>query len=356
MSLAAPRLTLLRQQSPLAETARQRQVLGDLEARLGRPFARSVLESQGTPLTTGPIEILQVNVGKLCNQTCHHCHVDAGPERREQMSPETAAACLQVLRHSAIGTLDITGGAPEMNPQFRRLVIEATALGRRVIDRCNLTILTAPGYTDLPEFLAAHRVEIVASLPCYLEVNTDKQRGDGVFQKSLAALRRLNELGYGMPGSDLSLTLVYNPVGPSLPPSQAKLEGDYRRELRARYGLEFTRLFTITNLPISRFLEDLLAQNRLDEYGRKLVDAYNPATLRGLMCRNTLSVDWTGRLYDCDFNQMLELPVERGYPATIFDVADQGLATLEHRPIAVGFHCYGCTASAGSGCQGSVVR
>jgi radical SAM/Cys-rich protein len=238
-----------------------------------------------------------------------------------------------------------------MNPLFRHLVTEARALGRRVIDRCNLTILVAPGYADLPEFLAAHAVEIVASLPCYLEANTDRQRGDGVFQKSIAALRRLNALGYGQSDGALPLTLVFNPQGPSLPPPQATLEAAYRRELRERYGVEFTRLFTITNMPISRFLEDLQQSGRLEEYLSRLVQAFNPATLDGLMCRNTLSVDWTGRLYDCDFNQMLDLPVAADLPRHI---ADFDWDRLSRRRIVTGRHCFGCTAGAGSSCQGSL--
>jgi radical SAM/Cys-rich protein len=239
-----------------------------------------------------------------------------------------------------------------MHPDFRDLVEQATALHRHVIDRCNLTILMAPGYEDLPKFLARHRVEIVASLPCYLESNTDQQRGDGVFQKSIAALRRLNELGYGREGTGLLLSLVYNPIGPSLPPPQASLEAAYRRELASRYGVEFTRLYTITNLPISRFLDDLLTQGRLDEYLTKLVQAFNPATLEGLMCRTTISVDWTGRLFDCDFNQMLDLPVAAPAPRHLRDFR---LDDWVGRPIETGRHCFGCTAGAGSSCQGRIV-
>jgi radical SAM/Cys-rich protein len=234
------------------------------------------------------------------------------------------------------------------------LVERGRELGRRVIDRCNLTILEAPGYGDLAAFLARHQVEVVASLPCYLEQNVDRQRGDRVFERSLAALRRLNALGYGQPGSGLTLTLVFNPGGPALPPPQQKLEADYRRELRARYGLEFTRLFTITNMPISRFLEDLLSQGRLEEYLHKLVQAFNPGTVDALMCRSTLSVDWQGRMFDCDFNQMLDLPVAPGEPATVFDLTPAALERLAHRPIQTAQHCYGCTAGAGSSCGGSL--
>ena len=229
-----------------------------------------------------------------------------------------------------------------MNPQFRGLVERGRALGRKVLDRCNLTILETPGYTDLAPFLARHQVEVVASLPCYLAENVDRQRGDRVFDRSLAALRRLNALGYGQPGSGLTLTLVFNPGGPSLPPPQPKLEADYRRELRERYGLEFTRLYTITNMPISRFLEDLISQGRLEEYLHKLVQAFNPATVDALMCRSTLSVDWQGRLFDCDFNQMLDLPVAPGQPTTVFDLATADLDRFTHRPIQTAQHCYGC--------------
>jgi radical SAM/Cys-rich protein len=267
------------------------------------------------------------------------------------MSRDTAAACLDVLARCGIPTVDITGGAPEMNPHFRWLVEESRRLGRRVIDRSNLTILTAPGFDDLPEFLAANRVEVVASLPCYLEENCDRQRGGGVFAKSIEALRRLNSLGYGAAEGGLELTLVYNPVGPTLPPPQESLEADYRRELAARYSVVFNRLITITNMPISRFLADLLAAGRYDEYMQKLTDAFNPATIDGLMCRTTLSVDWQGRLYDCDFNQMLELGTQSDVPQTIHDFDFDKLA---RRRIVTGNHCFGCTAGAGSGCQGQI--
>jgi len=346
-----PGLTLLRQHSPLSTPVAQLRVLNEASECIGPTFDQT-LDSVGSgPLRATGIEVLQINVGKLCNQTCRHCHVDAGPDRREIMSREIIDLCLDVLRRTDIPTLDITGGAPEMNPHFRHLVTEASALSRRVIDRCNLTILLAPGYDDLPEFLADHRVEIVASLPCYLESNTDRQRGDGVFRKSIEALHRLNALGYGQPGSGLILTLVYNPVGPSLPPPQEPLEAVYRRELRTRYGVEFTRLFTITNMPISRFLDDLLTTGRLEEYMTRLVQSFNPATVQGLMCRTTLSVDWTGRLFDCDFNQMLELPVDALAPRHIRDF---DLALLARRRIVTGRHCFGCTAGAGSSCQGSL--
>ena len=343
-------LTLLRRNHELSQTARQLELL---EGRSRQPpFGRTLAEHGLPPLRADGIQVLQVNVGKLCNQTCHHCHVDAGPDRREVMSRETAEAVIAVLAESDIPVLDITGGAPEMNPSFRWLVREARRLGRRVIDRCNLTILLAPGYEDLPEFLAGHDVEIVASLPCYLEENTDAQRGDGVFRRSIEALRKLNALGYGRPDSGLTLALVYNPVGPSLPPDQAKLEAAYRRELHSRYGIEFTRLYTITNMPISRFLEDLLDRGEYETYMQKLVAAFNPVAAAGVMCRTTLSVDWQGRLYDCDFNQMLDLSLAPGLPQ---DIREFDGDLLRHRLVVTGQHCYGCTAGAGSSCQGSVV-
>jgi radical SAM/Cys-rich protein len=313
----------------------------------------AVLRAHGqAPLRAMEVRVLQVNVGKLCNQTCRHCHVDAGPDRREMMSRATAEACIALLQRFDIPVLDITGGAPEMNPNFRYLVEQARHLQRHVIDRCNLTILTAAGYEDLPEFLAAHRVEVVASLPCYLEENTDQQRGAGVFRRSIEALQRLNALGYGQPGSERILTLVYNPLGPTLPPPQAQLESAYRRELQRRYGVTFNRLYTITNMPISRFLADLLASGQYEEYLQKLIDAFNPAAVQGLMCRTTLSVDWQGRLYDCDFNQMLNLGLAPPLPQTIYDLDPRA---LQGRPIVTGPHCFGCTAGAGSGCQGAIV-
>lgn len=344
-------LTLLRQGSPLSSPTAQLQILdAPLEPPL--PTFREVLAAEGnTALRASGIEVLQVNLGKLCNQTCRHCHVDAGPDRREVMSRETVDECLAALQRSAIPILDITGGAPELNPHFRYLVNEARQMGRRVIDRSNLTILLAPGFADLPKFLARQEVEVVASLPCYLEVNCDLQRGSGVFQRSLEALRRLNECGYGQSESSLSLTLVYNPLGPSLPPVESKLEADYRRELRERYAVEFTRLITITNMPISRFLDDLLASGKYESYMRTLVEAFNPATVEAVMCRTTLSVDWQGRLFDCDFNQMLDLELDSGLPSHIRDFDFVELAT---RQIVTRRHCFGCTAGAGSSCQGTL--
>lgn len=342
-------LTLLRKGDPLSDVSRQREVL---ECAAVPDFA-DVLSGCGQgPLRTEAIKVLQVNVGKLCNQTCRHCHVDAGPDRREVMSRETVDACLSVLERTGIETLDITGGAPEMNPHFRDLVSAARRLRVHVIDRCNLTILLAPGFTDLPQFLAEQRVEIIASLPCYLEENCDRQRGDGVFNKSIEAIRRLNAVGYGLPGSELPLNLVYNPVGPSLPPPQEALEQAYREQLRSRFGVEFSGLYTITNMPISRFLDDLLHSGEYNAYMQKLLDAFNPAAVAGVMCRTMISVDWQGLLYDCDFNQMLGLPVAQGVARTIFEF-DRSL--LEGRPVVTSRHCFGCTAGAGSSCQGALL-
>lgn len=345
-------LTLVRRRSTLADPAEQTRMLA---AAVHLPvFAESLARQGESPLAAQGIEVLQINVGKVCNQTCRHCHVDAGPDRRESMDRGVAEACLRLLRNGNIPTLDITGGAPEMNPHFRWLVAEASGLGKRVIDRCNLTILVTPAFEDLPEFLAEHSVEVIASLPCYLEQNVDQQRGDHAFERSIRALRRLNELGYGLPDSPLSLSLVFNPVGPSLPPAQDRLEAEYRRELRDRYGIEFTRLYTITNMPISRFLDDLLQSGKFDSYMQKLVEAFNPATVDGLMCRTTLSVDWQGNLSDCDFNQMLGLGLVPDQPRSILELGDQDLAGLFGRRIVTGRHCFGCTAGAGSSCQGSL--
>jgi len=319
----------------------------------GKRFEASLAGAGLDPLRASGIEVLQLNLGKLCNQTCRHCHVDAGPNRREVMSRRTMQACLDVLAVAEIPVLDITGGAPEMNPHFRWLVERASDLGCRVIDRCNLTILLVPAYQDYPEFLAQHQVEVVASLPCYLAENVDAQRGDGTFEKSIRALGRLDSLGYGRPEGGLTLTLVYNPPGPSLPPAQAELEEAYRRELKARYGVIFNRLFAITNMPINRFLDELVRNGQYESYMETLAGAFNPQAAAAVMCRTTLSVDWTGRLHDCDFNQMLELGLDKDLPQHIDDFDPVPLAT---RRIVTSGHCYGCTAGAGSSCQGNLVE
>jgi radical SAM/Cys-rich protein len=342
-------LTLLRQGSPLSDPATQ---LALLRPKLGeRCFEDALAEHGQFPLRAAAIQVLQVNVGKLCNQTCRHCHVDAGPTRQEIMSRETMAACLRFVQRRGIPSLDITGGAPEMNPDFRWLVKSARTLGCHVIDRCNLTILLAPGFEDLPEFLAEFHVEIIASLPCYLAENVDAQRGRTVFARSIEALQRLNSLGYGAANNELILNLVYNPLGPSLPPAQPALEAAYRRELGDRYGIVFNRLYTITNMPISRFLDDLITQGKLEEYMQQLVASFNPAAIDGLMCRSTLSVGWDGQLYDCDFNQMLDLGITTGSARSIHENLDG----IDGRCINVGQHCFGCTAGDGSSCQGAII-
>lgn len=317
------------------------------------PFEEKIKGSPLPVLEAVTIDTLQVNVGKLCNQICKHCHVDAGPKRTEIMTPETAALVAGVLRrHGQIKTLDITGGAPEMCPSFEYLVEEATQLGRHIIDRCNLTVFYEPGKSHLPDFLKDHRVEVVASMPCYLEENVDSQRGRGVFHKSVDALLWLNRLGYGLEGSGLELNLVYNPVGAYLPPPQAQLEADYKRELRERYGIVFNHLYTITNMPISRFKAFLEVSGQYDHYMQKLESAFNPATVPNVMCRSLISVSWDGYLYDCDFNQMLQMRVNHGLPNHIRDFDSH---VLSKRRIATRNHCYGCTAGAGSSCGGVVV-
>ena len=339
--------SLIHRRHALSEPSRQRETIDGIAS--SSSFNSALAAAGLAPLESLGIEVLQLNVGKVCNQTCRHCHVDAGPDRRESMSLATIQACLDAVRQAAIPVVDITGGAPELHPEFRRLVVESRALGAHVIDRCNLTILLVPGFDDLPEFLAENRVEIVASLPCYLAENTDAQRGDGVFDRSIEAIRRLNALGYGQ-DDGLELTLVYNPIGPKLPPDQSTLEATYRRELRARYGIEFTRLYTITNMPISRFLEDLMASGELDRYLETLISSFNPKAVAGLMCRTTLSVGWDGRLHDCDFNQMLDLGLAQGRPQSIHEF---NLELLSRRAIVTATHCFGCTAGSGSGCQGA---
>jgi len=315
-----------------------------------RPFDDALAEADLHPLTATGVEIFQINVGKLCNQTCKHCHVDAGPHRTESMSRETAELALAALDQTDAHTVDITGGAPELNPSFRYLVTESRRRGKKVLDRCNLTVVTVRSQADLAEFLAEHQVGVIASLPYFLAERTDAQRGAGVFDKSLEGLRKLNALGYGREGSGLELDLVYNPVGAFLPPSQAEIERDFRRELRDRYGVEFNSLYTITNMPISRFLEFLERSGNYERYMRKLIQAFNPAAAAGVMCRNTLSVGWDGALYDCDFNQMLDLPLGYGAPTRLEDFV---AGKVERRRITTGRHCFGCAAGDGSSCGGA---
>jgi len=299
------------------------------------------------------LDTLQVNLGYTCNQACLHCHVNASPDRKETMSRDTVDQVLRVLAARGIGTLDVTGGAPELNPHFRHLVREARALGARVIDRCNLTIVNEPGFEDLAGFLAQEGVEITASLPCYSKENVDRQRGDHVFESSILALQKLNALGYGRDGSPLTLNLVYNPLGPALPPAQERLEATYRRELGARFGIVFNRLFTLANMPIARFGSTLVSQGSFGEYMRLLRSAHNPDNLDGVMCRSLVSVDYRGFLHDCDFNQMLGIPlVVAGRPRV--HVTDLLSMELDGASVAVADHCYGCTAGQGSSCGGAL--
>jgi len=342
--------TLAKQDTPLAGAAEQRATLATVP--LARTFEASLAQSSLYPLRATGIDILQINVGKKCNQTCRHCHVDAGPDRTEVMPRDVLEKCLEVLGTTDIPTIDITGGAPELHPDFRELVQRARAMGKHVMDRCNLTILLLPRYSSLPEFFAAHEVELICSLPHYRAKLTNTQRGEGVFDESLEALRRLNEVGYGKPDSGLRLNLVTNPVGAFLPGNQQSLEREWKRELEQRYDIVFNDLYTITNMPISRFLEWLEDSDNLETYMSRLVNSFNPGAARGVMCRNTLSVGWDGRLYDCDFNQMLELEMTSDASQTIFDF---DIERLRRREIAVGPHCFGCTAGAGSSCGGATV-
>lgn len=345
--------TLHRTGNPLASPSRQLEILQDAQRFQVIPFSDKLAEAGVLPLFRKPLTTLQINVGKVCNQTCTHCHVDAGPDRRESMTYETAQQVIDFLARSEVKTVDITGGAPEMNPQFRLLVQAARKLDKQVIDRCNLTILLANGYADLAEFLAEHQVSVIASLPCYLEENCDAQRGSGVFAKSIEAIRKLNALGYAQPNSNLKLDLVYNPTGLGLPPEQSKLEAAYKSELETRFGIQFNNLLTITNMPISRFLDDLLRRGKYEEYLGKLTQSFNPSTIDNLMCRSLLSVDWNGYLYDCDFNQMLDLAIAEDEDRVhISQLTDDLLA---NHAIRTANHCYGCTAGRGSSCSGSLI-
>ncbi len=345
--------TMQRRNAPLASGAAQLARLDALDVRdaLGASFERHAARAGFAPLTASGIEVLQLNVGKVCNQTCAHCHVDAGPEREESMTRETAELALRVLAMSGIPKLDITGGAPELNPSFEFLVDGATKLGRHVMHRCNLTTLLARPFEHLPEFLAGRGVEVLCSLPHYRKFGTDRQRGEGVFERSIEALQRLNAAGYRADGRGPKLVLVTNPVGAFLPSAQASLAAEWKRELARHYGVVFDELYAITNMPISRYLEWLESSGNLDEYVCMLVASFNPAAVGGVMCRTTLSVGWDGRLYDCDFNQMLELEVGGGAPAHLRDFE---LASLAQRRIRTARHCFGCTAGAGSSCGGSL--
>jgi radical SAM/Cys-rich protein len=339
------------------ERARRRRALDGLDVP---NFDAFVVDRGASALVREPTTILQVNIGLYCNQACSHCHVESSPLRREEVMSEAVAARLVELidaskKKSAIKTLDVTGGAPELMAQFRPLVLAARQRGLDVIDRCNLTVLYEPGQEDLPEFLAENGVKVVASLPCYSEANTDAQRGVGVFERSIAALKRLNEVGYGIEGTDLELDLMYNPGGAFLPPSQETLDVAYRSELGDAYGVKFSKLFTLTNMPIKRFADYLHREGKTEAYMKLLVDNFNPAAAEGVMCRDLVSVSWDGRLFDCDFNQQLDMPMKGGNGGdgglSVFDVAS--LDELVGRKLAVDNHCFGCTAGAGSSCSGS---
>ena len=342
-------LTLLGRHNPLASSTEQLRIL---DTTIGlTPFETRLTQAGMSSLQASGMTVFQINVGKLCNQTCRHCHVDAGPDRTESMSRETAELCMQALAKTDIPRVDITGGAPELNPNFHWLVEQARTLGRHVMDRCNLSVLLIPSQAGLAEFLAAHQVEIIASLPSYKASQTDAQRGDGIFEKSIQALQLLNRLGYGRPDSGLALNLVYNPVGAFLPPKQGAIEAQFRKELQAKHGVEFNHLYTITNMPVSRYLEFLVESGNYEQYMERLANAFNPAAATGVMCRYTISVSWEGKLYDCDFNQMLDLPIDHGAPAHIRDFDP---VQLNQRQITTRNHCYGCTAGTGSSCGGSV--
>jgi radical SAM/Cys-rich protein len=341
--------TLQKRHASLASAAEQRRVLAALP--LARAF-EGALEGAGLlPLRATGVEVLQVNVGRKCNQSCRHCHVDAGPDRTEMMPDAVMDRVLEIVERSDVPVVDVTGGAPELHPRWRELVSRARAAGKTVMDRCNLTITRLPNYRYLPGFFAEQGVHVVASLPHYRPKGTDAQRGDGVFEESIEALRELNGHGYGAEGSGLLLDLVTNPVGTFLPGDQGALEAEWKRQMERLYGIRFNRLFTLTNMPISRFLEFLEESGQTAEYMGRLVAAFNPAAAAGVMCRNTLSVGWDGTLYDCDFNQMLELPV---HPAAGRSVFDLDLEALGRREIVLGPHCFGCTAGAGSSCGGAL--
>ncbi|TCP28139.1 radical SAM/Cys-rich protein [Tenacibaculum skagerrakense] len=346
--------SLLARNNDLANTQRQLEILSNGIFKDGElpTFAEKIKETNQFPLQPKKLEILQINLGYMCNQVCAHCHVDAGPDRKEIMTQETMEQCLEVIKKTGAHTLDLTGGAPEMNPNFRWFVEEASKAGiKDFIVRSNLTIIRAnKKYYDLPEFFKKHNVHVVSSMPHWTRGKTDKQRGDGVFDKSIEALQMLNEVGYGKEGSGLQLDLVYNPSGAFLPGDQAALESDFKKALSEDFGIVFNNLFAITNLPISRFLDYLIASENYEDYMYALVEAYNPMAVENVMCTNTLSVSWDGWLYDCDFNQMLNLKVA----SKVKHISEYNEELLSKRTIIINQHCYGCTAGAGSSCQGTV--
>lgn len=349
------KISLYGQHNRLSDARQQIKILehGPVDGKAMTPFQEKLNENGLYPLRSIGTEILQINLGKMCNQVCTHCHVDAGPDRKEIMTKKTMQQCLDVLKNNpSLKTVDLTGGAPEMNPEFRWFVEEIKKLQRHIIVRCNLTIILANRkYNDLPQFYKQHKIEVVCSLPCYTQETTDSQRGNHVFEKSIRALHMLNDIGYGKDEAGLILNLVYNPAGAFLPPLQSSLEKEYKNKLLQNFGIQFNQLFAITNLPISRFLDYLLKSNAYESYMQKLVEAFNPSAAAGVMCRNTISVGWDGYLYDCDFNQMLEMQVDT--PSQ--HISEFDIESLNKRKIKTGQHCYGCTAGAGSSCSGVVM-
>lgn len=345
--------SLLSKNSELADTAFQLEVINGKNAKKTfTSFSDNIAKAGYNPLTVKRLEIFQINLGKMCNQTCAHCHVDAGPDRKEIMTKESLEVCLEILRkHPAIHTVDLTGGAPEMNPHFQWFVENCSTLGKKIMVRSNLTIIMAnPKYRYLPAFFAKHRVEVISSLPFYSANRTNKQRGDGVFEDSIKGIELLNAQGYGKENSGLVLNLVYNPAGAFLPGNQLSLEAEFKRQLARRHDIVFNSLFAITNLPINRFLDYLIENGNYDFYMEQLLEAYNPGTIEGLMCRNTISVSWDGYLFDCDFNQMLDLKTA----CTSQHISQFDVNNLENRNVVLGQHCYGCTAGAGSSCGGTI--
>lgn len=342
--------SLFAQKSELASSEFQLKKLNSLDKNLYPSFSKKLLGAGLFPLKPTQLEILQINVGKMCNQTCGHCHVDAGPDRKEIMTRTSMEKCLALIDKAKIKTVDLTGGAPEMNPDFRWFVTEIRKRGAHVIDRCNLTIILAnPKYHDLPDFFRENQVEVVSSLPHYTLGKTDRQRGDGVFAKSIKALQMLNEVGYGRENTNLKLNLVYNPTGAFLPGDQIGLEKQFKVRLEKDFGIVFNNLFCITNMPISRYLEYLDSSGNFEEYMKTLIDAFNPIAAKGVMCRNLISVGWDGQIYDCDFNQMLDMPLS----SEVGSIEDIDLKALESRNIQINQHCYGCTAGNGSSCGGT---
>jgi len=346
--------SLKKRESELANSKRQLEILSNGIFQNGElpKFANKISESNQFPLKAKKLEILQINVGYMCNQVCSHCHVDAGPDRKEIMTRVTMQQCLDVIKKTGTHTLDLTGGAPEMNPDFRWFVEEASKIGvKDFIVRSNLTIIRAnKKYYDLPEFFKKHNVHVISSMPHWTRGKTDKQRGEGVFDQSIKALLELNRIGYGMPNSELKLDLVYNPSGAFLPGDQSSMEKDFKKALLEDFDIQFHNLFAITNLPISRFLDYLIASDNYEDYMYSLVESYNSTAVANVMCTNTLSISWDGFLYDCDFNQMLNLPVN----SKVKHISEYNQELLDNRNIVISQHCYGCTAGAGSSCQGSV--